>query len=154
MEPTFKISLTKPSDIEVVNLLEQLSNNLETRFGSSGKDSFKEWDENDSRFIFIKVSTSIEVIGCGGIRPISNEIGEVKRMYAKYKRTGIGKTVLAFLESEAKKVGYSEIYLETRIKNYEACNFYEKNGYNRIENYGRYIDKKDAACFGKKLKMD
>ena len=73
-------------------------------------------------------------------------------MYYKYPRKKIGKTILAFLEDIASKSGYKELILETRIKNTEATQFYEKQNYKVIPNYGKYKDRPEAICFGKSLK--
>ena len=91
------------------------------------------------------------MVGCGAIRPLSNEVAELKRMYSKYNRKGIGKGVFVYLENKAIELGYKEIWLETRRLNYEACTFYIKNNYKEISNYGKYIGNEKATCFGKKF---
>lgn len=146
-----KIIETKPNDIDVEPLIEALSIELEQRFGSSGKNSFQEWDDTDTRFVFVKAMQGNEVIGCGAIRPISNEVAEIKRMYAKYNRQGIGKAVLDYLENKALSLGYKEVWLETRRLNHEACAFYLKHHYQEIPNYGKYIGNEKAICFGNDL---
>ncbi|MCO4291712.1 GNAT family N-acetyltransferase [Solitalea sp. MAHUQ-68] len=151
MKKLFEFELTNPSDVSIVPLIEELSQNLKSRFDSDGKNSFQHWEENNSKFIFIGLKLNNEYIGCGAIRPISEHIGEVKRMYSKYKSIGIGSTVLAILQDEAKKAGYEQLCLETREKNIEACNFYQKHGFVRIKNYGQYKDKPQPACFGKAI---
>lgn len=148
-----EIHTASPFDQNVIPLIESLSESLGDRFGSDGRNSFSEWKENDPKFIFIKACRNDEVVGCGAVRPITNSIGEVKRMYSKYQRMGIGAAVLTALESEAGKAGYLELWLETRVKNVEACMFYQKFGYTGIENYGRYKNKPEASCFGKKLNL-
>ncbi len=140
-----------PSDEEVVPLINALSEDLGNRFESDGRHSFQDWEDGNPKFIFIKVTSGYEVVGCGAVRPITANTGEVKRMFAKYKRMGIGSAVLSALEEKAKQAGYTTLWLETRVRNAEACNFYLKQGYTRIENYGRYINKPEAACFGKQL---
>ncbi|MBL7702387.1 MAG: GNAT family N-acetyltransferase [Ferruginibacter sp.] len=151
MENTFETRLTSPSDKSVSPLIEALSENLKERFNSDGKNSFQFWDENDPKYIFVSLSHNNECVGCGAIRPINEITGEVKRMYAKYRAMGIGSAVLAALEHEAGKAGYKQLWLETRDKNIEACNFYQKHGYKRIKNYGNYANRPEAACFGKTL---
>ncbi|WP_313386216.1 GNAT family N-acetyltransferase [Chishuiella sp.] len=146
-----KIIETSPTDYEVIPLIELLSNELEQRFGSSGKNSFIDWDNECKKSIFVKVYINNEIVGCGAFRPISNEIAELKRMYAKYPRKGIGEIILNYLEEKAKSLDYITIWLETRKLNHEACQFYLKNGYQKIENYGKYIGNDKAICFGKKL---
>lgn len=146
-----KIIETNPNDIEVQPIIEALSIELEKRFGSSGKNSFQGWKENDLKYVFVKCILDNEVVGCGALRPLSNEIGEIKRMYSKYNRKGIGKEILAYLENKAINLGYSKIHLETRKLNKEACSFYLKNNYEVIENYGVYLNNELALCFGKNL---
>lgn len=91
-------------------------------------------------------------MGCGAIRPIDENIGEVKRMYSKFPGKRIGQTILSFLENKAKAIGYSDLVLETRVKNQEAIQFYQKQEYKVIPNYGKYTDRPEAICFGKSLK--
>lgn len=57
-------------------------------------------------------------------------------MYAKIGGLGVGTELLVYLEKEAYKMGYSTVYLSTRLINSRAVRFYEQNGYTRIPNYG------------------
>ena len=72
-------------------------------------------------------------------------------MYAVPGSKGVGTAVLAHLEAIAASFGYRQVCLETRIVNETAMRFYEKHGYCRIENYGKYVDRPEAACFAKEL---
>jgi len=146
---TIQIIETEPTDIEVIPLIEELSAELGKRFGDTGKNSFQGWDGQSTKSVFVKASLTNEVVGCGAIRPISSDIAEVKRMFSKYSRKGIGGKVLDYLEDKAKALEYKEIWLETRRLNQEACAFYLKNGYKEIPNYGKYIGNEKAICFGK-----
>jgi N-acetylglutamate synthase-like GNAT family acetyltransferase len=146
---TIQIIETGPMDIEVIPLIEELSAELGKRFGDTGKNSFQEWNEESPKSVFVKASLTNEVVGCGAIRPISNDIAELKRMFSKYNRIGIGEKVLTYLENKAKELEYKEIWLETRKLNQEACAFYLKNGYKEISNYGKYVGNEKAICFGK-----
>jgi len=144
-----EIIITTPNDENVIPLLEELSVNLGNRFGSDGKNSFQEWENMNSKFVFVKACKNFETIGCGAIRPITENIAELKRMFSKYYRKGIGEKVLNYLENKAKELEYKEIWLETRKLNQEACAFYLKNGYKKISNYGKYVGDEKAICFGK-----
>lgn len=148
---TIQIIETAPTDIEVIPLIEELSAALGKRFGDTGKNSFQEWNEESPKSVFVKASLINEVVGCGAIRPISNDIAELKRMFSKYNRKGIGEKVLNYLENKAKELEYKAIWLETRKLNQEACAFYLKNGYKEIANYGKYVGNEKAICFGKSL---
>jgi ribosomal protein S18 acetylase RimI-like enzyme len=131
-------------------LLAELSAQLGARFGGDGRDSFQGW-QADERHIFLLAQHEGEAVGCGAVRPLTDSVGEVKRMYARQPGQGIGRAVLAGLEAAARQAGYTELWLETRLANAEACRFYQQQGYQRIENYGKYAGRDNAACFGKQL---
>lgn len=76
---------------------------------------------------------------------------EVKKMYAKNKGMGIGNKVLSYLEHRAHDFGYKALRLETRTVNAKAVCFYERNGYRRIPNYGKYAGRINSICFKKYL---
>ncbi|MBG8554316.1 GNAT family N-acetyltransferase [Hymenobacter guriensis] len=148
---TLQIEVSLPQAAEAQPLLDALSEQLGARFGSDGRASFTEWQSGDPRYIFLLARQEGEAVGCGAVRPLAEGIGEVKRMFARYARQGIGEAVLHRLETEARRAGYTELWLETRVANTEACRFYLKNGYQRRPNYGQYLGRKNSACFGKLL---
>lgn len=152
MEEAVSIKISNPNDEKVMAILDELSENLYLRFKSDGKNSFMDWENNNEKFIFVTAQINNTIVGCGAIRPIKKNIGEVKRMYSKFPGKKIGQTILAFLEDKANAIGYTDLVLETRAKNQEAVLFYQKQGYNKIENYGKYIDRPEAVCFGKSLR--
>lgn len=76
---------------------------------------------------------------------------EIKRMYARPGSKGIGSALLAWLEAEARQIGYRMLRLETRVVNTRAVQFYLAHGYRRTENFGRYAGNPAAACFEKLL---
>jgi GNAT superfamily N-acetyltransferase len=147
-----KIIETNPKAQDAIDLMEELSKSLELITGDSGKNSFDPNDVCVPRSLFvIAYDDNGEAIGCGAIRPIDEEIAEVKRMFAKNKAKGVGTEVLHYLEVQAQKLGYSILQLETRLINEKAVTFYEKRGYHRIPNYGKYINNPKAVCFEKKI---
>jgi GNAT superfamily N-acetyltransferase len=152
MTDNILIKITNPNDEKVLPIIEELSANLYLRFGSDGKNSFTDWQYNNSDFIFVVAEINNEIVGCGAIRPIDKNTGEVKRMFSKFSGKKIGQAILAFLEDKAKTIGYSDLILETRVKNEAAVNFYQKQGYKAIPNYEKYTDRPEAICFGKSLK--
>ncbi len=145
------IKISNPNEASAYSIIEELSQNLYERFGSDGKNSFTDWEYNNSKYIFAVAELNNEIVGCGAIRPLSEKRGEVKRMFAKYPRKNIGQSLLAFLETKAKELNYKELVLETRVKNKEACSFYLKSNYTKIPNYGKYANRLDAVCFQKTL---
>ncbi|KQB41655.1 GNAT family N-acetyltransferase [Flavobacterium aquidurense] len=151
MKELVSIKITNPDNEKALAITEELSENLYLRFGSDGKNSFQDWENENSKFVFVVAEINSEIVGCGAIRPIDGNIGEVKRMYAKVPGKKIGQTILAFLEDNAAIIGYSDLVLETRVKNESAVQFYQKQGYKVIPNYGKYTDRPEAICLGKSL---
>jgi len=154
MTESISIKIVNPNDEKVLAITEELSENLYLRFGSDGKNSFQDWENENSKFVFVVAEINSEIVGCGAIRPIDTTTGEVKRMYAKYPGKKIGQTILGFLENEAVNLGYANLVLETRVKNESAVQFYQKQGYKVIPNYGKYTDRPEAICLGKSLNQN
>lgn len=149
-----RIVETHPNASEATLLLNELSEELESITGNSGKSSFNENDVYVPRSLFVVAySDNDEPIGCGAIRPISEDIAEVKRVFARVKGRNVGTEVLNYLETQAKKMGYSTLWLETRLINKRAVVFYENRGYHRIPNYGKYENRTEAICFEKNLDL-
>ena len=154
MKELISIKIENPDDEKVLAITEELSENLYIRFGSDGKNSFQDWENENSKFVFVVAEINTEIVGCGAIRPIDTTTGEVKRMYAKYPGKKIGQTILDFLENKALNLGYTNLILETRVKNESAIQFYQKQGYKIIPNYGKYTDRPEAICLEKSLNQN
>lgn len=147
-----KIIKKSPIESDAIFLMNELSKTLESITGDSGKNSFNPEDVCVPRSLFvIAYDENGDAIGCGGIRPINENIAEVKRMFAKVKTMGVGTEILLYLEIQAKKLGYSTLWLETRLINKRAVSFYKKRGYYPIQNYGKYVNNTKAICFEKKI---
>ncbi|KAI9332711.1 acyl-CoA N-acyltransferase [Zopfochytrium polystomum] len=142
-----------PDDPRAQALLSQLGETLARITGSSGTASFDNADVRVPRARFVvAVDRESCPVGCGALRPLSEDVAEVKRMFAvPGSAAGVGAALLAHLEAEAREIGYRAIWLETRAINSRAVGFYLRNGYARIENYGKYAGRPEAVCFGKSI---
>ncbi|MFZ6654227.1 GNAT family N-acetyltransferase [Undibacterium sp. TJN19] len=141
-----------PALPEALVLLDELSDSLAAITGDSGRASF---DANDVRgpaslFVIARNAAGLAV-ACGAFRPMEAGIAEVKRMYARPQTKGAGLAVLRHLETAAADLGYQKLRLETRLVNQRAVAFYEKHGYRRIDNFGKYVGNAAAVCFEKSL---
>ena len=94
-----------------------------------------------------------KALGCGAIRALDSGEIEVKRMFVPLESRGKGIATLVLLELEnwARELSYTRCVLETGLKQPEAIRLYEKNGYERIPNYGQYVDVGNSVCFGKDI---
>ena len=148
----FTITFADPASPDSVSLMEELSATLADITGDSGTASFDPTDVRapNARFAVARDCEG-RAIGCGGFRPLQIGVAEVKRMYSRPGTSGVGSAVLAFLEAEAMSLGYEALWLETRIVNQRAVAFYERRGYSRIPNFGKYLGNAKAVCFEKRL---
>ncbi len=148
-----KISEIHPGAPDALLLIDELSEDLESITGNSGRNSFDLNDVLVPRSLFvIAYNEDGEALGCGAIRPINENTAEIKRMFAKTKAIGIGTEILHYLEMKAQKLGYCVLWLETRLINKRAVSFYESRGYHRIPNYGKYKNNPEAVCFEKNIR--
>jgi putative acetyltransferase len=94
----------------------------------------------DPAVTFLVVRAGEEAIGCGALLRDPRGWGEVKRMYARpdARGRGIGKRVLAELESLARATGLPLLRLETGIHNTEALALYRRAGFRECEAFGDY----------------
>ncbi|WP_174508540.1 GNAT family N-acetyltransferase [Klebsiella oxytoca] len=146
------VEKSDPFSSESHRLIEMLSAELATITGDNGKSHFTIDAMNDDNALWILAKNAHgDAIGCGAIRPFAQNIAEVKRMFSDRSVPGVGKALLTYLEAAATEMGYRELRLETRHINLRAVQFYEKNGYVRIENYGPYVGREEAVCFSKAL---
>ena len=92
-------------------------------------------------------------VGCGAVKPFSEDTMEVKRMYVPSNRRGqgIASIVLKELEIWCLQMDYMKCVLETGKKQPEAIELYKKNGFRIITNFGQYKNVENSVCFEKLL---
>jgi GNAT superfamily N-acetyltransferase len=145
------ISIEDPGSADADALMDELSATLAHITGDSGKASFDPNDVRAAKARFVVGDIERQAVGCGAFRPIDENIAEVKRMYSRPGTKGVGPTVLAYSESEARILGYKTLWLETRLVNKHSVRFYERRGYRRIPNFGKYVGNAKTVCFEKRL---
>lgn len=129
---------------ESTQLMKELSAQLaalyETSDGSAG---FKPTDVEVPRAAFVVARIDGHPVGCGALRPLDEQTGEVKRMYTRsdFRRRGVAQAVLAELERLALEFGYTNIKLQTGPKQPEAAALYELVGYYRIPRFAGNWDR-------------
>lgn len=71
---------------------------------------------------------------------------------AAHRRQGVGSALLSWLETTALTAGIGLIYLEARVRNAEAREFYRKHGYGEIARIrGMYRGVEDGVRIAKDL---
>jgi GNAT superfamily N-acetyltransferase len=142
---------TDPAALDAVALLAELSAALAALTGDSGNASFDAADVRGPGACFVLAYVDGAAVGCGALRPLSPYVAELKRMYAR-PGSHAGSALLAHLEARASRLGYREIWLETRKVNTRAVRFYQRHGYRCIDNYGRCAGVDTAICLGRTLR--
>lgn len=94
-----------------------------------------------------------EPVACGGVCRFDERTAEIRRMYVvpSARGRGLSRVVLAGLEEEARRLGYSAVRLETGDRQPEAIRLYESAGYRPIGRYGPYLEDERSVCFEKQL---
>lgn len=90
-------------------------------------------------------------IGCGCFKKYDEKTIEIKRMFVSPSMRGkrIAGMILNELEAWAKEFGYNRSILETGAKQSQAIIMYQKEGFERIPNFGVYEDVAESFCFGR-----
>lgn len=103
--------------------------------------------------VFFVAYDGDEAVGCGGLRQLDEQHGEIKRMYVVPHRRGAGVStaILAHLEHEARRRGWDRLVLETGDEQPDAVRFYVREGYTPIPRFGYYVNSELSLCYEKRL---
>ena len=137
-------------------LIEALNTELSGAYPEPGATHFGLAAEEVSgrRGAFLVVHADGVPVGCGAVRLVDAETGELKRMYMAptVRGKGLGRKLVAALENEARSLGAKRLILETGIRQAAAIALYRNCGFEPIPLYGEYLLSPDTSlCFGKKI---
>lgn len=93
-----------------------------------------------------------ETVGCVAVRPLGEDICEMKRLYVKpaYRGKRLGRELALAIIEEAKRLGYKAMRLDTVVAMKEASALYRTLGFQTIYAYC-YNPLPDAMYFELKL---
>ena len=135
----------------VAPLLQGLVDEYQERYGTSEELASTVVDDFEPPFgLFLVVVDAGATVAGGGLRRVSDERCEIKRMWtdAGNRRRGLASRVLAELETHAVRLGYTSVILETGPMQPEAHGLYQRHGYATVPTYGRYDD---ATAYEKRV---
>lgn len=114
-------------------------------------------DTARGRGAFLVVYRGNVPVGCGAVRLLDAETGELKRMYVApaERGRGLGRLLVAELEAEARALGVRRLVLETGTRQHAALALYRATGFRPIPLYGEYCLSPDTSvCLGKELSSE
>ncbi len=153
---TITISRATLTDDASRALIEALNAELSAAYSEPGANHFglDPEDVAEGRGAFLVVRMDGTPVGCGAVRLLDAETGELKRMYVApaARGTGLGRRLVAALEAEARALGARRLVLETGIRQQAALALYRATGFHPIPLYGEYLASPDTSiCLGKEL---
>jgi GNAT superfamily N-acetyltransferase len=132
-------------------LADELLDRYAGRTGSGGEPPASDFEPPDG--VFLVGYEDGEPVGCGGVCRYDERTAEIRRMYVipAARGRGLSRVLLAALEDEGRRLGYSAVRLETGDGQPEALRLYESAGYEPIARYGPYVEDERSVCFEKRL---
>jgi GNAT superfamily N-acetyltransferase len=76
-------------------------------------------------------------VGCGGVRRLGPDVGELRRLYVEpeARSLGVGRLLFEAMEEAARRIGYRTVRLDTHPALREAREMFEELGYREIPPY-------------------
>jgi putative acetyltransferase len=147
-----KIIRDKSNNKDFRELVRLLDDELNSRYGIV-QEQYNKYNKIESLDTVVIGYLDNNPIACGCFKIFDKDSIEIKRMIVRpeSRGSGIARMILLELEKWAIEKGYSKSVLETGIKQPEAVRFYTKLGYEKISNYGQYVDNPDSICMSKEL---
>ena len=147
---------TDPDDADTGALIERLNHELAVVATHPGENHFslKADEVTGDRGRMLRARYGEQLAGCGAVRDIGGGAGEIKRMYVDQSVRGqkIGAAILDQLELHAKRLGLTELKLETSAKQQHALRLYESFGFTPCDAWGEYVATPETSlCFSKRL---
>lgn len=137
-------------------LIERLNAELAGAYPEPGANHFglNPEDVAGERGAFLVVHHDGAPVGCGALRRLDGETGELKRMYVSpdARGLGLGRRLVAALEAEARALGIRRLVLETGTRQHAALALYRATGFQPIPLFGEYLRSPETSiCLGKDL---
>lgn len=148
----------EPDDLTRPAVLALLSEHLSNMYELSPPESVHALDVSRLRsadVTFWTVWDGDELLGCGALKELSRDHGEVKSMRtpAARRRTGAGRAVLAHIVGVARQRGYRSLSLETGSQPaFEpAQKLYESFGFTRCGPFAAYREDPNSVFMSLRL---
>lgn len=136
------VALESPDQPDIVALIAELDAYQDTLYPPESRHALDLASLKQPNVLFaVARDGALHALGCGAV-VLGPEFGELKRMYVspQCRGQGVGKLLIALLESKAAERGCTLLKLETGPFQPEALGLYERCGYERRGPFGKYTD--------------
>lgn len=124
--------------------------------GEEKREKYKSYNHAETLDYVIIAYHKKRAVGCAALRRYSDTEVEVKRVFVReeYRGQNIGGKLLEKLILQAKELGYSRMILETGEILAASVHLYSKYGFERIKNYGPYVNMQESLCMARDITDD
>ena len=148
------ITPERPDTIDARALIAELEAQLDPFYPRESRHGYsvEKLIADDVAFFLIRENGT--PTGCGGLKLIGTEYGEVKRMYVRpqFRGLGLAKLMLNHLVGYAQSQGIGLLRLETGVHQHAAIGLYERIGFQRIPPFGEYKDDPLSRFYEKRIR--
>jgi GNAT superfamily N-acetyltransferase len=135
-----RITPERPDTADAQALIEELEGELAPLYPSESRHGYSIERLLAEAVAFFLIRQDDVPAGCGGIKLVGTEYGEVKRMYVRpqFRGLGLARQMLNHLTDYAQRQGVRMLRLETGIHQGDAIRLYEGMGFQQIPPFGEY----------------
>ncbi|AUP81056.1 GNAT family N-acetyltransferase [Flavivirga eckloniae] len=148
-----KLVRTDSNNNDFIHLVNLLNDYLKIVDGDD-HDFYHQYNNIDVLKHIVVAYIDNKPVGCGAFKKFTEKETEVKRMFTlpETRGKGVATKILKELENWSRELNFEACILETGKRQVEAVQFYKKNDYTVIPNYGQYKDVTNSICFKKVIK--
>ena len=152
-DASITIERERPDSPDAMALIAELDAVLEPLYPSESRHGFNVAKLLADEVAFFVVRVDGQAAGCGGVKLVGSEYGELKRMYIRPQFRGrrLGEALLEHLAAYTHQHGIALLRLETGIHQHAAIRLYQKAGFQCIPPFGHYTNDPLSLCYEKKL---
>lgn len=140
-KPAVTVALETPDSADARFCLDsyyaELARRFDDGFDATAGGSFDTADMAPPRGYLVLARRDGEAVGCGALKRLGDEMGEIKRVWCSptVRGMGVATKIMARLETIALEAGFATLRLDTNKTLAEAHALYRKLGYHEIERY-------------------
>jgi putative acetyltransferase len=147
------ITAERPDSPDAKALISELEAHLEPLYPRESRHGYAVEKLVAENVAFFVIRDDGVAAGCGGIKLVGTEYGELKRMYVRPQFRGrrLGELLIDHLADYARSHSIETLRLETGIHQHAAIALYERVGFMRIPPFEPYTDDPVSRCYERRL---